>query len=699
MLVLAGAGSGKTRVITCRLAQLMRRGVKPTEILAVTFTNKAAREMGQRAKGLVGKSVKGLTISTFHALGAQLLRRFGHHVALRPSFSIGDGGDQLGTMRRILRQLRIDDRRFDARRIMQLISHAKNAGVSAAEFRRLGGTFSGEPPECQAVDDEYRLATIEAFDKYEAALIAQNVVDFDDLLLLSLRLLREQSSVRTALHSKWRYFMIDEYQDTNGAQLEMMRLLSSASGNLCVVGDDDQSIYGWRGANMENILQFERHFPGAKVVTLEMNYRSTGSILAVANEIIGQNTKRHDKTLRAAAGQGEPVRIVSHEDEEREAEWVASRIVSVIAEGTTPKDVAVLYRSNTQARAIELALRMERVAYRVVGGMELFDRREIKDALAYLRVLANPQDEQSLRRIINYPPRGIGTGSIEKLDDWGRRTGHTLTEALESREAYQGLDARAIRAVDDLASMLKTHRRLLRSRKASTVMKKLFEAVGLEEALLGSSDGAQAASRRVDNVREIVKQLERYERRHGGGQDEDDEIFDEFEVPAEEEGEVPRGLARLRGFLSDLALAGMDAGSTKDERNDQVVLSTVHAAKGLEWAQVFLVGAEEELMPHRRSVELGDVEEERRLAYVAVTRAREQLWVSHTRTRTRWGKVERRTRSRFFEDLSEAYTRYSEDGVVVAKNEAEQQAIEHAWRAKIRAQLGIEGPDAGADRS
>ncbi|MEO1335030.1 MAG: UvrD-helicase domain-containing protein, partial [Myxococcota bacterium] len=517
VLVLAGAGSGKTRVITYRLANLIRQGVTANRILCVTFTNKAAFEMKERARKLVGRSLRGVTISTFHALGAQILRLFPDRVGLRPGFTITDAGEQIGTLRRILRTLRIDDRQFDAKRIMAVIGAAKNAGYDAERFRAADGVLPGTLAALDLKDEslmaDYLVATMEAYAHYESALKTQNVVDFDDLLLLTLDLLRTDDEVRARLQRKWRYLQVDEYQDTNGAQLELVRQVAGEKQNLCVVGDDDQSIYGWRGADIANILSFETHFPGAKVVKLELNYRSTAHILTVANAIIQKNPDRFDKTLKPAADEGEPVHVVAVQDEEEEAEQVANTILSLIAGGTPAKDIAVLYRSNVQSRPVELAMRTAHVPYRVVGGMDLFDRKEVKDCLSYLRLLNNPADEQALRRIINFPPRGIGDTTVTKLDNYARRHRVTICDMIDRADEVTELSARAVANISEFADLMTKHRRRLRRVKPSTVARRLLEAVHMEDVLFASSDNGQVAMRRVDNVRDILKQIERYEQR------------------------------------------------------------------------------------------------------------------------------------------------------------------------------------------
>jgi superfamily I DNA/RNA helicase len=685
LLVLAGAGSGKTRVITYRLAHLIDQGVHPRQILCVTFTNKAAFEMKHRAKKLVGKSVRGATISTFHALGVRILRKYAAEVGLRKGFTICDAGEQLGSMRRILRALKIDDRRFDAKKLLVLISMAKNAGVDSASFRAQEGLLPESDP-LPDDDDDYRIAAIETYERYESALRAQNLVDFDDLLLLTVRLLQDHEDILESLRARWRFLMIDEYQDTNGAQFELMRMLAGSERNLCVVGDDDQSIYGWRGADVQNILRFSRHFPGAKIVKLETNYRSTGCILEVANAIISKNPDRYDKRLRPAAGLGDRVRIVGVEDEEKEADQVAASVLALTTGGLEAKEIAVLFRSNVQSRTLELAFRTAHVPYRVVGGAELFDKKEIKDLLAYLRLLSNPEDEQSLRRIVNFPPRGIGDKTVEKVDNWARERDLTLMQGLMRADEVPDLGHKTADAIAGFITIIRDHTKLLKRAKASTVAARLVEAIGLEQVLLDSSDNPLSADRRVDNVREIVRQIDRYEHRVKEKMERAEEPEEEVDELADDVLDLVEG-ATLEGFLRDLMLSGIEDGTPKDERQDQVLLSTIHAAKGLEWKHVFLVGAEEELLPHKRTVEGdGEIAEERRLAYVAVTRAREQLTVSWAQNRTKWGKIVPRLRSRFLEDLPPDYAEIAESIKKPLTGE-ELVAYEQDWRTKIREQL------------
>lgn len=684
LLVLAGAGSGKTRVITYRLANLIHEGIAAKNILCVTFTNKAAHEMRARARKLVGKQVRGTTMSTFHALGVRILRESPEAIGLKPGFTITDSGEQMGFVRRILRDLRIDGRNFDAKVILNMISMAKNAGLSARQYRAQRGHLLPVPegplegPGDGAPDHDYTVAAIEIYDKYESGLRAQNVVDFDDLLLLTVQLLKSNPDRLDTLRDRWRYVMVDEYQDTNGAQFELVHLLSAEHKNLCVVGDDDQSIYGWRGADVTNILRFDKQFEGAKVIKLETNYRSTGHILNVANSVIAKNTQRHDKKLRAFAGEGDVVRIVATEDEEVESEQIASVIFDLLSTGVLAKEVAVLFRSNVQSRALELAFRALNIPYVVAGGMDLLERREVKDVVAYLKLLNNLDDEQSLRRVINFPPRGIGATAIAKLESWAGENRVGMFEAMTQAYEIDGLKEKSANAVSTFVELINEHRKMLKRCKVSTVVERLFEAIKIEDVLFESSDNGQVASRRVDNIRGIRKQIKRFEERNLKDKRRD-------KVDGEEIIE-----SNLSEFLSSLALDSTESNDKKEDRDHAVVLSTIHAAKGLEWKHVFLVGAEEDILPHSRTLDSGgEIEEERRLAYVAITRAREQLTISWARSRAKWGKILPRTRSRFVEELPEESVRYEDGEMTVERTEDESAAHAQKHLDAIRAKLGL----------
>jgi len=629
LLVLAGAGSGKTRVIPHRIARLMERGVRPESILAVSFTNKAAMEMGERMAELVGKDRAGkLWLSTFHSFGVRFLAE-----ETKDKFVIFDQGDTLGLVRDILRREGIGDRKLDAAAILARISLWKNAFL--------------EPEEVPDRDFEYDAVAREAYPHYEAALRSMKAVDFDDLVVRPARMLRDRADLRGKWRQRFRHLLIDEFQDTNRSQLELVRLLANELSNVCVVGDDDQSIYGWRGADVGNILDFERHFPGTTVVKLEDNYRSHSPILDVANSAIAQSTqKRHLKTLRAARGPGTPVRMCVVEDPAAEAKMVAKEIRDLSRKGRTFADMAVLYRSNLQARLLEEELRAEHVPYRMVGGTQFYDRKEIKDAAAYLRVVVYPFDELSLRRVVNYPPRGIGATSLERMAAFAQDNRLPLSRALGLASRIDGLPSPAQQSAEHLHGLLQTARARFRSGTslAQTALW-LFEQVGLRDDI--TREGGTTAARRWDNIQFLLRSIERYE-----------------QSEAEDKPSLGAFLQRIT----------MRFEREEEEAKNRVTLSTLHAAKGLEFPVVFLIGCVEGQLPHSRTTDPKlneaaptDVEEERRLFYVGVTRARDQLYLTRARRRSMRGKVIPLTPSRFLdglpEDRIEEYTRPAEEAV------------------------------------
>ena len=623
LLVLAGAGSGKTRVIVHRIAHLIDQGVPASGILAVTFTNKAAGEMRARVEKLVPRKLaRDLTVGTFHAFGLELLRAEHARFGYPRQITVADTGDQLALVKRAMRLVRIDDRRFDARKVLTLISLAKGAGRQPGEPLRRPGEFA-------PFGEDYDLVAEAIFPRYEQALRAMAMVDFDDLIRLPIELLRQHEDLRAALHDRFRHILVDEYQDTNRAQLEFLKLLGLPRGNVCAVGDDDQAIYGFRGAEVRNILEFHLHFPGAAEVRLEQNYRSTGNILACANAVIRQNEDRKPKTLFTRSGPGEKVQVVACPDEESEARYVASQLRASIARGRRPGDHAILYRTNLQSRPFEEALRAEGIAYEVVGGTEFFDRREVKDLLAYLRVLTNPADEVSLLRIVNYPPRGIGDATLEKIRHRATAHGLPLVEALRRAgagewEEVEGAAPR-IRAFVDLLD--RYSRRLAEGERASTLARELMAEVDLEGAVRAQFVSADAAAARVATLHEIVRSLERYEAREGRR-------------------------ASLAQYLAQLALERRE--EERELPGHRVVLMTLHAAKGLEFPVVFLVGLEEDLLPHKGMQGAPpDLPEERRLCYVGITRARERLVITRAKTRMARGRPVQRPPSRFLADLPE----------------------------------------------
>jgi superfamily I DNA/RNA helicase len=621
LLVLAGAGSGKTRVITHRVAALVARGVPARAIVALTFTNKAAAEMRERAAGLVGSAAADLTVSTFHAFGLNVLRR--ERQAAGGAFTVFDQGDQVSLVKQLLRAAGAD-RAYDSAAVLARISNAKNAFLRAEDL-----------PE----DDAYDEITKVVFPRYQAALRQYRAFDFDDLVCEVARIWQERADVRTRWQERFLHVLVDEYQDTNRAQLAMLRLLCGTRMNVCVVGDDDQAIYGWRGAEVRNILEFEDHFPGARVVKLEENYRSRAPVLDVANAVIAKRTDgKWRKVLFTSRGGGERVRVAVAPTPEAEAAWVGRQVRTAIRdEKRRPCEIAVLYRSNGQSKLIEEALREQGVAHRVVGGTQFFERKEVKDLLGYLKLALNPHDEISLRRVINYPARGIGDVAIERLATNALARGWTLWQGVERVDALDDIPGPARDGCHALEQVVLDARRALTGAKtpASEVARQLCDRIGLRAEIEGGAPSMDAAARRWANVEGIFATLARREAREGAGAD---------------------GLARYMQMLT------LDLGSEGQDEGDLVTLSTLHGSKGLEFDVVFLVGCEEGYLPHARTIDVrmtdvaseqggADIEEERRLMYVGVTRARERLVLSRARARVVRGKPVPRTPSRFLLDV------------------------------------------------
>jgi len=630
LLVLAGAGSGKTRVITHRIAHLVRGGIPARAIAALTFTNKAAGEMRERIASLLGdrKQASALTMGTFHSLGLRLLKEERKALGFPRGFVIYDGADQLGVVREILRRIDVGGRRFDVKAILTRISLAKNAFIGPEQY---------DP----AAEDEYDEITAEVYPRYQEALRAYAAVDFDDLICEPVRLLDRLDEVRTRWAGKFRYVMVDEFQDTNRAQLLLVKHLVAEHSNLCVVGDDDQSIYSWRGADPTNILEFDRVFPGAHIVKLEQNYRSTPNILAAANAVIANNTQRHGKELWSATGEGPRIVQAVAPDVAVEAQFVAREIGALRdSEGRRWRDFAVLYRSNIQTRILEEEMRALGVPYAMVGGQQFYERKEVKDLIAYLRLALNSRDEISLRRVINYPSRGIGATTISRLATWSHDRHQPMWNALTSiEEAGADIRASSRDAVRGFVSLIAELGEVLE--QGAPVMpaaRQLMERIDLYGDLRAASPTITAAQRRIDNVETFLRSLARHEERKPG----------------------PDALVE---YLRQLSLAQSDD-STEPERDDKVTLSTLHGAKGLEFPVVFFIGMEEQLIPHARTLmptatdiadpeHATDVSEERRLAYVGITRAKERLYLTRCALRHRAGKLHPRTPSRFLLEVPE----------------------------------------------
>jgi DNA helicase-2/ATP-dependent DNA helicase PcrA len=612
LLVLAGAGSGKTRVLTARIAHLIEEyGVAPESILALTFTNKAAGEMRERVRQLLGRDPGGMWIGTFHAIGARMLRRDATRLGWTPSFAIYDADDSERVIRRILKEeLNLDLKRWSPRGVKAAISSAKNELVGVQEYHE------------QAIDPFSRTVA-QVYERYQRALRDANAFDFDDLLVKPVELLRAFPDVRRRYQERFHFVLVDEYQDTNHAQYVFLKLIVGNSENLFVVGDDDQSIYGWRGADIRNILDFEKDFPAAGTVRLEENYRSTQRILHAANRVIAENVRRKGKTLRTANAEGERLTLVEVGDEADEAEWVAEEIRARLAADpeASPRDFVVLYRTNAQSRSLEESLRREGLPYRIVGGQRFYERREVKDVLAYLRLIANPADDEAFLRIVNVPKRGIGDASIARLAEHARARGLPLLAAAAEAEEVESLRGAASRSLAALAALLQKLAALAdKEISLDELLRMTVAETGLVEALREEGpDGEE----RIANVEELIAGAADLQVRIDEG---DPEIV----LDAEEAGSVrPVDL-----FLARVALV-TDADQHDPEAN-AVSLMTLHNAKGLEFPVVFLTGMEEGLFPLSRVFdEPEQLEEERRLFYVGITRARRKHYLVYARRRRR----------------------------------------------------------------
>ncbi len=612
VLIIAGPGSGKTRTLTHRIAYLIATGkARPFEILALTFTNKAAREMKERIERLVGpERARGMWMGTFHATFARLLRIEGERIGYTPDFSIYDTDDSQRILRELMDRYHVDGKQFNVRTMHALISSAKNRMVPPGEYARL------------AVGPAQEKAAL-LYGPYQEALRKANAMDFDDLLLKPIELFQQHADVLEKYQTRWRYLHIDEYQDTNHAQYVLAKLLAARHKNLCVVGDDAQSIYAFRGADITNILSFQRDYPEARTVRLEQNYRSTKAILRLADAIIRHNQDQLEKALWTENDDGEPVTLMEALSERDEAQKVERTIRDLhVRQGYSFRDFAVLYRTNAQSRSLEEALRRGGIPYRVVGGVSFYQRREIKDALAYLRLVVNPNDEASLRRVINYPTRGIGGKTQEVLFGYARREGLGIWQALERAEEA-GLPARAVNAVEAFRFLIARHAAQAASRPADELARDLIRESGILDDL--RRDDTPENLVRWENVNELLNAIA------------------EFTAGAGEQG-------TLSAFLQEVSLL-TDADSVDDDES-RVTLMTLHASKGLEFPVVFVTGLEEGLFPLAAAAQdRKDLEEERRLFYVGVTRAERHLYLSYARSRYRYGEQQPAVRSRFLDEL------------------------------------------------
>jgi DNA helicase-2/ATP-dependent DNA helicase PcrA len=612
VLVIAGAGSGKTRVLTRRIAHLLRAvGVRPPEILAITFTNKAAGEMRERVEHLVGAPSRAAWVMTFHSACGRILRREAERLGYRSNFTIYDQADQVRLVRICLEELDRDPKRFTPRGIHSQISNAKNQLVGPAEYSSRVASFYD-----QTVADVYEL--------YQRKLFGSNAVDFDDMLYLTVDVLERFPEARTKWQKAFRYVLVDEYQDTNHAQYRFLQILAEQHQNVFAVGDPDQSIYAFRGADIRNVLEFERDFPGARTIALEQNYRSTQSILDAANGVIRHNRERKEKNLWSELGEGEPVRVIEVEDEHAEARYVAAEIALLVEEGYSGSEIAVFYRTNAQSRVLEDVLVRQGIAYQVIGGPRFYERAEIKDLIAYLQVLDNPYDAVSLLRIANRPRRGIGDSSLARLAAYADAQGISLWEATAYPEEA-GVGAAPLKAVRAFRTSIESLIATAPELEVPELIEAVLERSGYHEAL--EAERTIEAQGRIENLQELVS------------------VAREWREQAAEPS--------LSSFLQEVSLYS-DQDAIRGE-GSLVTLMTLHNAKGLEFRAVYMIGMEEGIFPHSRSLEEHAEEEERRLCYVGMTRAKERLTLLHASSRMLYGGRSYNLGSRFLDEVPDAH--------------------------------------------
>ena len=630
LLVVAGAGSGKTRVLTRRIAYLMaRRNVAPYEILAITFTNKAAGEMKERVGELVGPVAKSMWVSTFHSACVRILRQEANRLGYSNTFSIYDSADSQRLITIVAKELNLDPKRYPARAFQSIISNAKNELLSPQDY-------------VNAASNQFEQVVADVYTIYQGRLMRANAMDFDDLILKTVEVLQRFPEAKARFRSRFRHVLIDEYQDTNHAQYILVKELvgteleGTSPAELCVVGDADQSIYGFRGATIRNILQFEMDYPNATTVLLEQNYRSTQNILNAANAVITKNESRKEKNLWSDAGAGSPLTGYVAESEHDEANFIADEIRSLQRDGnSTPGETAIFYRTNAQSRVFEEVFMRMALPYKVVGGLRFYERREVKDLLAYLRVLANCEDEISLRRIINIPKRGIGDTSLDYVDQFANSCGISFWQGLLRCNEITSLPVRAAQAISEFTSMISALSVLVEARvKPSVIVEAALEQSGLLKELADSTDPQDEV--RVENLKELVAVSMEYEERSFEELGEDEEIS-------------------LAGFLEKVSLvADADEIPEGEDHGGVVTMMTLHTAKGLEFPTVFLTGMEDGIFPHSRTFDDKDeIEEERRLAYVGLTRARERLYISRAEYRSTWGAPNYNPPSRFLDEIPE----------------------------------------------
>ncbi|MEH7015382.1 MULTISPECIES: DNA helicase PcrA [Bacillus] len=617
LLLMAGAGSGKTRVLTHRIAYLLgEKGVAPWNVLAITFTNKAAREMRERIDKLVGPEAEDIWISTFHSMCVRILRRDIDRIGINRNFTILDASDQLTVVKKIMKERNIDPKKFEPRSVLATISNAKNELLSPEKYAKK-----------ISIADPYEKMTSDVYTEYQKRLLKNNALDFDDLIMTTIQLFERIPEVLEFYQRKFQYIHVDEYQDTNRAQYILVNKLAVRFKNLCVVGDSDQSIYRWRGADISNILSFEKDYENAQVILLEQNYRSTQSILNAANAVIENNMNRKPKKLWTDNQVGSKISYYRAATEKDEAYFVAKKIRDEVQIGNRKyTDFAVLYRTNAQSRMVEEIFLKSNIPYKIVGGIKFYDRKEIKDILAYLRLIANPDDEISFARIINVPKRGVGATSIDKIINYGVQNGLSLTAVLDEIE-HVGLSAKITKTVAEFAKQLHNWVNMQEYLSVTELVEEVLEKTGYRDAL--KNERTLESEGRLENLEEFLS------------------VTQTFESQSEDKS--------LVAFLTDLALvADIDRVDEDPTAGEEVILMTMHSAKGLEFPVVFILGLEEGIFPHTRSLmEEDEMQEERRLAYVGITRAEEELYVTNAQMRTIFGRTSMNKESRFISEIPE----------------------------------------------
>ncbi|SFB23534.1 MULTISPECIES: DNA helicase PcrA [unclassified Bacillus (in: firmicutes)] len=616
LLIMAGAGSGKTRVLTHRIAYLMvEKGVNPYNILAITFTNKAAREMRERIFNMMGGAADQIWISTFHSMCVKILRRDIDRIGFNRNFTILDTTDQQSVIKGILKDKNIDPKKYDPRALLGAISSAKNELIEPEEYAK------------NSVGDYFGQIVSDVYTEYQKRLRKNQALDFDDLIMTTILLFKRVPDVLEFYQRKFQYIHVDEYQDTNRAQYLLVKLLASRFRNLCVVGDSDQSIYRWRGADIANILSFEKDYPNATSIFLEQNYRSTKRILLAANEVIAKNMNRKPKNLWTENTEGNKIVYYRADSEQGEAQFVAGKIKKMLDSGERkPSEIAILYRTNAQSRVMEEVLLKSSIEYSIVGGTKFYDRKEIKDMLAYLRLISNPDDDISLQRIINVPKRAIGSTSVDKIANFAAMHDMSLMQALDSIELV-GLSPKTTKAAADFRNLIKNYTQQQEYLSVTELVEEILEKSGYRDML--KAEKSLEAQSRLENLDELLS------------------VTKNFEEVNEDKS--------LVAFLTDLALvADIDSLDEEGNKTEGVVLMTLHSAKGLEFPVVFLIGLEEGVFPHSRSLmEEAEMEEERRLAYVGITRAEQHLYITNAQMRTLFGRTNMNPPSRFIKEIPE----------------------------------------------